>query len=103
MLQVRENYIFVSKLSKLVPFLFQFAGDDPTINWSQMIVEPSRELQEAGVEIFAVGVTGNASPEELRVMASDPDTQHVFQVQTFDQLFTLVDPISTRICHGTVV
>ena len=84
------------------PIFLLFAGDDPTINWSQMIVEPSREIQEAGIEVFAIGVTQNAAQEELRIMATDPDTQHVYQVPTFDQLHSVVEPIATRICHGTV-
>ena len=67
-----------------------------------MIVEPARELQEAGVEVFVVGVTANAAPEELKIMATEPSTQHVYPVPTFDQLHTVVEPIATRICHGTV-
>ena len=88
--------------SYAVSITFSFSGDDPTINWSQMIVEPARELQEAGVEVFVVGVTAHAAPEELKIMATDPSTQHVYQVPTFDQILTVVEPIATRICHGTV-
>ena len=67
-----------------------------------MIVEPARELQEAGVEVFVVGITPHVAPDELKIIATDPSTQHVFQVPTFDRLQTVVDPIATRICHGTV-
>ncbi len=67
-----------------------------------MIVEPSREIQEGGIEVFAIGVTPHAAGEELRVMATDPDAQHVFRVPTFDQLQTVAEPIASRICHGTV-
>ena len=50
-------------------------------------VNPERVASEvqlakaAGIELFSVGITDEVDADELRLIATDPDSSHVFEVR----------------------
>lgn len=61
------------------------------------IIPPSRNLREAGVELFAIGVK-NADLSELQEIASEPDSTHVYNVAEFDLMHTVVESLTRTVC-----
>uniref|UniRef100_A0A8C8RRD2 VWFA domain-containing protein n=1 Tax=Pelusios castaneus TaxID=367368 RepID=A0A8C8RRD2_9SAUR len=49
------------------------------------IQEPAREVKDAGITMYAIGIK-NASLVELQEIASDPDDKHVYEVKDFTAL-----------------
>ncbi|KAJ3607003.1 hypothetical protein NHX12_026518, partial [Muraenolepis orangiensis] len=63
------------------------------------IVFSSQKLRDEGIELYAVGVK-NADENELRSIASDPESIHMFNVNDFSFLLDIVDDLSTNICNS---
>uniref|UniRef100_UPI00358E0FB7 collagen alpha-1(XII) chain-like isoform X2 n=1 Tax=Myxine glutinosa TaxID=7769 RepID=UPI00358E0FB7 len=61
------------------------------------IVEPAKELQKAGIEVFAVGL-GAVGEAQLKSVASSP--LHVFQARTSEELPDMLRNLTTRFCAG---
>ncbi|CAM4530985.1 unnamed protein product, partial [Caretta caretta] len=49
------------------------------------IQEPAKEVKDTGITLYAIGIK-DASWEELREIASDPDDKHVYEVEDFTDL-----------------
>ncbi|CAM5092667.1 unnamed protein product, partial [Eretmochelys imbricata] len=49
------------------------------------IQEPAKEVKDTGITLYAIGIK-DASLEELRETASDPDDKHVYEVEDFTDL-----------------
>ncbi|KAI4880440.1 hypothetical protein NFI96_000305 [Prochilodus magdalenae] len=63
-------------------------------------VEEEAELaQQAGIEIFAVGV-GRVDMATLRAIGSKPHSEHVFLVASFSQIDTLISVFNSTLCTG---
>lgn len=61
---------------------------------------PAEELKRSGVSIFSIGVGSGISLSQLKEIASDPDSDYVFQ-RTFDNLIAgWVDRLSAVSCSG---
>ncbi|XP_028905806.1 vitrin [Ornithorhynchus anatinus] len=58
---------------------------------------PALAAHRKGVITYAIGITW-AAQDELEVMASDPDKDHAFFVDEFDNLYTFVPQIIQNIC-----
>ena len=56
-------------------------------------------LRNAGVQVYAVGI-GDVYGDELRFIASDPDDQHVFILQTYLDAAGFVNFLSMTTCDG---
>lgn len=61
------------------------------------IEDEARQSHELGVEIFAVGVTNDTDMGQLRAIASDED--HVFTVEDFEGLYSIIDNIISTACQ----
>ncbi|XP_061188841.1 collagen alpha-1(XII) chain-like [Saccostrea echinata] len=67
--------------------------------------DPYRALAEAnklkseGVEIFTIGVK-SARLSQLNELSSDPDSQHVFSVDSLEALSSIVSRLSSRVCSS---
>jgi len=61
---------------------------------------PANQLRKLGVNIFSIGVGHNVNPIELKLIASDPDSTHVFQMGSFNDLAGWVDKLSAVSCDG---
>lgn len=64
------------------------------------VVGPANQLRNLGVNIFSIGVGSNVNPAELNVIASDPDSTHVFRMSSFNDLAGWVDKLSAVSCDG---
>ena len=61
---------------------------------------PANQLRNLGVNIFSIGVGSNVNPAELNVIATDPDSTHVFRMSSFNDLAGWVDKLSAVSCDG---
>ena len=61
---------------------------------------PARQLKNAGVVIFSVGIGQSISLNELRDMASEPAVQHVITLSNFTELERLAKQMSSQTCNG---
>ena len=57
-------------------------------------------LKARGVNIYTIGVTNGINNTELAMIASQPQSLHMFNVDNFDQLKNLVINLQTRSCDG---
>ncbi|XP_008572507.1 PREDICTED: collagen alpha-1(XII) chain, partial [Galeopterus variegatus] len=60
---------------------------------------PSKKLKDEGVELFAVGIK-NADEVELKMIATDPDDIHAYNVADFESLSRIVDDLTTNLCNS---
>ena len=63
--------------------------------------DPAAEAQSArnaGTEIFAIGVGGGPNLDQLNAIASDPDARHVFSVEDFDGLASVLNQLVANAC-----
>ncbi|XP_070783535.1 scavenger receptor cysteine-rich type 1 protein M130-like [Enoplosus armatus] len=65
------------------------------------IDSPSWNLKDAGIEVYAIGVS-RAIESELRSIASDPDKIHTYIVDNFLLLPNIVDNLIINICNSLV-
>ena len=66
------------------------------------IVAPAQQLRDSGCTVFSVGVGDNFDMEQLKQMATDPDSQHVLKAK-FEALEPLVDTIVKTACKGMLI
>lgn len=67
------------------------------------MTEPARRLRENGVEIFSIGVGDEINLSELQDMATDPDTNHVFQVGGYNAISGITAQVLKDICRIKVI
>ena len=60
---------------------------------------PAQQLRDSGCTVFSVGIGKNYNKEQLREMATDPDSQHVMKAD-FDALDTIIETIVGNACKG---
>ncbi|TRY56573.1 hypothetical protein DNTS_008402, partial [Danionella cerebrum] len=59
---------------------------------------PAQSLRSAGIEIFAIGVK-NADENELRAIASPPEHTHIYNVEDFSVMSSIVDSLTRSVCE----
>lgn len=57
-------------------------------------------LKAKGVKIYTVGVTDKINITELGIIASEPTSEHSFQVEEFNQLVSIIVDVYTKACDG---
>ncbi|KAK3094138.1 hypothetical protein FSP39_024610 [Pinctada imbricata] len=75
---------------------------DGKSQYASSTVKEAKKLREQNVIIFSIGIGNKVKIAELKSMASDPDSSHVFTVNTFDGLKTIKDSLAKKACevHG---
>ncbi|KAL6105800.1 col12a1 [Pungitius sinensis] len=63
------------------------------------VILNSQNLRDQGIELYAVGVK-NADENELRSIATDPDSIHMFNVADFSFLLEIVDSLTDNLCNS---
>ena len=63
---------------------------------------PAQQLRDSGCTVFSVGVGNGYDMEQLREMATDPDSKHVFKAK-FESLESIIDEIVGVACNGTLI
>lgn len=69
-----------------------------------LIAGPAQRLRDSGVTVFGVG-TGrydDADMRQLREVATNPDSQHVYKAD-LDNLDTVAASIKYRVCRGKLL
>ena len=64
------------------------------------VTGPAQTLRDSGVTIFAIGVGRGIDKNELKNIATDPDEEHMFVVQKFDDLDSIIKTIKDKACQG---
>ncbi|NWY41991.1 COSA1 protein, partial [Sylvia atricapilla] len=65
-----------------------------------------REAHAANVEIFVIGIVKRTNPhfddflKEMQLIATDPDEEHVYQIDDFITLSALENKLITKICEN---
>ncbi|XP_073488307.1 collagen alpha-1(XIV) chain isoform X1 [Aquarana catesbeiana] len=62
------------------------------------VIPPAKSLRDAGIELFAIGVK-NADLNELKEIASEPHTDHVYNVADFNIMDTIVESLTKTVCE----
>ncbi|XP_047466383.1 collagen alpha-1(XII) chain isoform X2 [Mugil cephalus] len=63
------------------------------------VIANSQNLRDQGIELYAIGVK-NADENELRSIASDPDSIHMYNVADFSFLLDIVDGLTDNLCNS---
>ncbi|XP_034381076.1 collagen alpha-1(XII) chain-like isoform X2 [Cyclopterus lumpus] len=63
------------------------------------VIINSQNLRDQDIELYAIGVK-NADENELRSIASDPDTIHMYNVADFSFLLEIVDSLTENLCNS---
>ncbi|XP_056282175.1 collagen alpha-1(XII) chain isoform X2 [Pseudoliparis swirei] len=63
------------------------------------VIFNSQSLRDQGIELYAIGVK-NADENELRSIATDPDTIHMYNVADFSFLLEIVDSLTDNLCNS---
>ncbi|XP_030074425.1 collagen alpha-1(XIV) chain isoform X1 [Microcaecilia unicolor] len=61
------------------------------------VIPPAKSLRDAGIELFAIGVK-NADENELKAIASEPHSTHVYNVADFNIMHTIVEGLTMTLC-----
>ncbi|CAG2243892.1 unnamed protein product [Mytilus edulis] len=61
--------------------------------------EMALAAQRRGIKMFAIGVGKKVSQRELQNIASDPDWEHVFEVDNYKALDSIKDTLTSRTCY----
>ncbi|XP_036948671.1 collagen alpha-1(XIV) chain isoform X7 [Acanthopagrus latus] len=61
------------------------------------VLPPARNLRDAGIELFAIGVK-NADELELKAIASPPEETHVYNVADFSVMSDIVEGLTKTVC-----
>ncbi|KAK7489962.1 hypothetical protein BaRGS_00018827, partial [Batillaria attramentaria] len=65
------------------------------------VTGPAQNARDAGIKLLAVGVGSGIDLSELNLIASDPDSENVFQVDDFNVLNDTLKNLWTTICSIT--
>lgn len=63
------------------------------------VEEVAAQARQAGIQIFAIGV-GRVDMNTLRVIGSEPHSEHVYLVANFSQIETLTSVFQSNLCGG---
>ncbi len=63
------------------------------------ITTPANDLRNSGIQVYTIGI-GNYALNELRLIASDPDDEHVFLLNTYRDAIAFVDFLSVTTCES---
>lgn len=65
---------------------------------SESLATAVAPLKERGINIYTVGVTDNINRQELETIASQPIDEHMFEVDRFDQLASIIVQLYRKSC-----
>ncbi|XP_034713988.1 collagen alpha-1(XII) chain isoform X4 [Etheostoma cragini] len=63
------------------------------------VISNSQNLRDQDIELYAIGVK-NADENELRSIATDPDSIHMYNVADFSFLLDIVDNLTDNLCNS---
>ncbi|KAM9309426.1 matrilin-2-like [Pholidichthys leucotaenia] len=66
------------------------------------VEEIAAQARQAGIQIFAIGV-GNVDMNMLKMIGSEPHSEHVYLVANFSQMETLISVFQSKLCGGSAI
>lgn len=64
------------------------------------ITQPVLDIRQTNINVFSVGIGKNIDVKELEFIASSPAEQHVFLLDSFNDIAGFVDRLSAVSCDG---
>ncbi|KAL9984676.1 hypothetical protein ACROYT_G007000 [Oculina patagonica] len=86
-----------------VPRVLVLLTDGRAGKGTASVIEPSKVLRREGVSIFVIGIGPRINTNELNVIASDPDADHVVSSQSFSEVNAMVENIREASCYEPAV
>ena len=83
-----------------IPRVLVLLTDGRASRGSESVRGPSEVLRADGVSIFVVGIGPSVKLDELNVIASDPDEDHVYWAQSFESVSRDVKLMHEYYCNG---
>ena len=83
-----------------VPRVLVLLTDGRASKGTASVVQPSELLREDGVNIFVIGIGQQLNKNELNIIASDPDGDHVVSSKSFAGVNSLIGNIQESSCYG---
>lgn len=83
-----------------VPRVLVLLTDGRSTSGIKKVIEQSNLLRQEGVNIFAMGIGRNINNDELNIIASDPDVDHVFYPKTYAEVNSMVEKMREASCYG---
>ncbi|XP_034073276.1 LOW QUALITY PROTEIN: collagen alpha-1(XII) chain-like [Gymnodraco acuticeps] len=77
---------------KVLVIITDGKSEDPVENYA-------RQLRSRGVEIFVLGIQ-QANEEQMKLMASEPHTSHIFSVADFNLIKSVQNKLVSQVCAG---
>ncbi|KAL9984678.1 hypothetical protein ACROYT_G007002 [Oculina patagonica] len=86
-----------------VPRVLVLLTDGRASSGTASVIEPSRVLRQDGVSIFVIGIGPNINTNELNIIASDPDADHVASSKSFSEVNAMVGNMQEASCYEPAV
>ena len=83
-----------------VPRVLVLLTDGRSTSGMDAIVNSSTLLRQDGVNIFVIAIGKNINQQELNIIASDPDADHVVSSNTFAEVNNMVKKMREYSCYG---
>ena len=83
-----------------VPRILVLFTDGMSASGPSSLIEPSTLLRQEGVNIFVIGIGQSINKNELNIIASDPDADHVVCPKTFAEVNNMVERMREASCYG---
>ena len=83
-----------------VPRVLVLLTDGRSTSGIKKVFEQSNLLRQEGVNIFAMGIGRTINKDELNIIASDPDIDHVFCPKTYAEINSMVEKMREASCYG---
>ncbi|KAK3739519.1 hypothetical protein QZH41_016191, partial [Actinostola sp. cb2023] len=99
-IELTTEKVFATKFGmrpdKGIPKVTVLLTDGFSSGWG--VSSAANAIKKLGVNMFCIGVGGRTNKPELRDIASDPDSTHVFSLVNFNDLSVWVDKLSAVSC-----
>ena len=95
-LELARNNLFGKSARPGIPNMLIVLTDGQS---QDPVTDAAQRLRDSAVTIFTVGIGNGYDIGQLRDMATDPDSQHVYKA-TFNNLDEVVKAIKDRACMG---
>ncbi|XP_050409287.1 collagen alpha-5(VI) chain [Patella vulgata] len=71
---------------------------DGLSNYPDETVRESKELHLNGITVFVIGIGNQTDTNELKAIASNPDSEYAFHVNNFDALYSVKKTLAVKTC-----
>jgi len=66
---------------------------------ANLTIPEANLTKAAGIEIYAIGITNRINEQQLRTIASDPDSKYYYFAADYSALDSIVNQVSYALCR----